>query len=563
MEHVKVAAYCRVSTDKEDQLNSLEYQSYFFQEQVKKSSRYKMYKIYADRGITATSWKRREQFKNMLFDAGLDIDIFKNELRLSLSNREPLFKRILVKDVSRFTRNINAMEIISKLKQKGVYVDFVTANLTTETLENDVMLGILMLLAEQESKDRSVKVQFGQRRGAERGVIQTGDVFYGYRYKKEANSLEIVPDEADVIRLMYQLYNEGNGFRKIIKEFDRRGIKTRRGKSFVQQSVKRILTNPAYKGWLVRNKIEAPHVFSGRNTGILKPESEWIIHKGRIPAIVSEEVFDYAQRLRESKVNYQLSIGVKKPMSEFAGMIVCSKCGGAFVRNKETSTQRVFFKCSTKKKDGVAKCSSPNVFESEIEEAISKAAGRGFQDWFDSHKQTIVALLREVVEKPLLAKFDMERDKEVQDKQRELLDHRTKKQRLADLYLDGSFDIEYLKAVSKEVDEIIEKLESQIADLSKSNDEISEEIREVNSIIEQVLNTKFNVEGQEGVNQLIKNIVVFDSGKRIGKRKVPHLTINFKFSEIIKNQISAFYLPRYSKFSDMLDRFTVNDQYTS
>lgn len=563
MEQVKVAAYCRVSTDKEDQLNSLEYQTYFFQEQVKKSNTYKMYKVYADKGITATSWKRREQFKNMLFDAGLDIDVFKNELRLSLSSREPLFKRILVKDVSRFTRNINAMEIISKLKQKGVYVDFVTANLSTETLENDVMLGILMLLAEQESKDRSVKVQFGQRRGAERGVIQTGDVFYGYRYIKETNSLEIVPEEADVVRVMYQLYNEGKGFRNIIKELNRRGIKTRRGKSFVQQSVKRILTNPAYKGWLVRNKIEGPHVFSGRNTGRLKPENEWIIHKGRIPAIVSEEAFDSVQRLRESKINYQLSIGIKKPMSEFAGIIVCSKCGSSFVRNKETSTQRIFFNCSTKKKSGVSQCASPNVFESEIEEAISKATGRDFQDWFDSHKQTIVALLREVVEKPLLTKFDAEREREVQERQQELLNQRTKKQRLADLYLDGTFDIEYLKETSAEIDEQIGKLESEIEDLSKSNEEISEELREVNSIIQQVQMAKFNVEGHEEVGQLIKNIVVFDSGKRIGKRKVPQLTINFKFSEVVKKQISVLYSPRYAEFSNMLDRFTASDQYTS
>lgn len=549
----KVAAYCRVSTDKDDQLNSLEYQTYYFEELVKSRDDYELHNIYADRGITATSWNKREQFKNMLIDAGLDIDIFKNEPRLSLSKREPLFNRILVKDVSRFTRNINAMEIISKLKQKGVYVDFSTANLTTETLENDVMLGILMLLAEQESKDKSTKVMFGQRRGAEKGVIMTADVFYGYKYHKESNTLEVIPEEAEVVKLIFSLYLSGLGFRRIINELNERGVKTRKGRPFAQQTIRRMLGNHAYKGWLVRNKLEAPAVFSGKTTASMKPESEWLIHKDRIPSIINDDDFDRVQEIRKGKVNHMTKKGVKNAVSKYAGKIICSKCGNNYVRNKETSTQKYYYKCGLKKREGVSACNSPNLYEYEIDSVLERISSVDFSQVFDQHKNTIIGLLSESVKKPLLARIDTESEDIVRSKQNELLVATSKKHRLAELYLEGSFDTEHLKNLAKGIDDDLVRLRREVEELSRSNDEIMAEIREIDKTIQEIETARFREGTEIDTIQLIKTIYVF-GGKKRGNRIKPTLSINFRFTELIRKHTSGLCGERYADFLDFLDR---------
>ena len=220
----KVACYCRVSTNKRDQENSFENQKNYFKREIAKSNEYELYKIYADKGITGTSFTNRREFNKMLYDAGLDIKPIYNSNKILVKNsyvassREPKFNLIMVKNTSRFARNIVSWDIIRELKKKQVYIYFLDINKTTANDADELLLQMLLTLDENESRDKSRKVQFGHLESAKQGVIFTNNNIYGYRYIKETNSLQIIPQEAEVIKKIFNYYANGLGIRRIINK---------------------------------------------------------------------------------------------------------------------------------------------------------------------------------------------------------------------------------------------------------------------------------------------------------------------------------------------------------
>ncbi|MGF9711604.1 recombinase family protein [Paenibacillus naphthalenovorans] len=523
MNRTRVAAYCRVSTDKTDQLNSLRNQRDYFEKYCADRS-LELVNVYADEGITGTSWRKRDDFVNMLKDAGLSVVQGKLETHLETSDKPPKFERILIKDVSRFARNAgNASEIIERLRHKGVHIDFITSGLSTDQMSADVLLKVMAVFAEAESRDRSAKVLFGQQRGAERGVVKMADIIYGYRYKKEENTLEIVPDEAESVRLMYELYVGGYGFRRLVNELEARGITTRRGKRFSPQSLRRILTNPVYKGDIVRNRF-AKSVFDGRASAALRPESEWITHEGRVPAIVDAELWEKAQETRYSKVHSEQRRGVRISVSPYAGKIICGKCGSTYRKNREPRTGRDFFVCKMKKLNGVKACTSRNVGLDDIEALLDKVRGSDLPSIFAKHKQDVIHMIRTQVSLTLENRIDQQNEEAAKAKQAEIDELQEKRRKLMDLYLTGVFGNEEIQEKAAEIDGAIDFAKQQLRYLSKTNDEIKAEIADIERIIEEIQHLKFE---DYDLLSVVKSITVNPLESRVP------LLLEFTFSDVL------------------------------
>ena len=206
MEQKRIVAYCRVSTDQDDQLNSLENQKNFFERYINKNLEWRFCGLYVDEGISGTSTKKRKGFNNMIADAELG-----------------KFDMILTKEISRFARNtLDSIFYTRKLKSQGIGVLFMNDNINTLEPDAELRLTIMSSIAQEESRKTSDRVRWGQKRSMENGVV-FGVSVYGYNLKD--GKLTINENEAKIVRLVFDLYlNEGMGTYLLCKELENRGI---------------------------------------------------------------------------------------------------------------------------------------------------------------------------------------------------------------------------------------------------------------------------------------------------------------------------------------------------
>ena len=226
---MNIAAYCRVSTDNSDQLNSLETQKEFFLEYTKRTGD-NLIKLYADEGISGTKIKNRKEFQRMLADA-----------------EKGLFAMVVVKDISRFARNtVDLLQSVRKLKSLGIETQFLTANMTSMG-NSEFVLTIFGALAQEESANTSKRIKFGKKMNAEKGRVP--NIVFGYdKTIGDYFNLSINENEAKAIRQIFQWYTEeGYGGSKIANMLNERGIKTKRGNNWSQTAVCRNLTILFYK----------------------------------------------------------------------------------------------------------------------------------------------------------------------------------------------------------------------------------------------------------------------------------------------------------------------------
>lgn len=239
-------AYCRVSTEKEDQLNSFQAQKDFFIEYARLNG-INLINIYADEGISGTKTKNRVAFNEMMRDS-----------------EKGTFDLVLVKDISRLARNtVDLLQSVRKLRSLNIDMRFITSNMTTLG-ESEFVLTIFGALAQEESANMSKRVKFGKKITAERGRVPTA--CYGYnKINGENYTLKINEEEAETVRLIFDLYvNQGYGQMTIAKHLNLKGIESARGKSWTQASVKRILRNKIYAGFVVNNKSEISDFLTGK-----------------------------------------------------------------------------------------------------------------------------------------------------------------------------------------------------------------------------------------------------------------------------------------------------------
>lgn len=241
---IRVAAYCRVSTDHKDQINSFLAQMQYYNDYIRENESMRLVDLYADEGITGTDMRKRDEFKRMLKDA-----------------KNGKIDRILVKSVFRFARNsLECIEAIRMLKDNGVSVYFENDNIDTEKMNSEMMLYIKSAFAQSESLSHSKRMVTSVRMKMEQGTFYCGSVPYGYRLN--GKELEIVPEEAEKIRTIFKLYLSGVGMNAIVK--------------YMQQNetgdmiwglgrITYILANERYMGDYMMRKTYTPNILPLRN----------------------------------------------------------------------------------------------------------------------------------------------------------------------------------------------------------------------------------------------------------------------------------------------------------
>ena len=334
---MKVAAYCRVSTDKDDQANSFESQRRYFREYIDRQPDWELYEVYADEGITGTSTKKRAAFNRMINDARLH-----------------RFDLILTKEVSRFSRNIlDTISYTRGLRYLGIGVQFVNDGINTLEPDSELRLSIMGSIAQEESRKTSSRVKWGQTRRMEQGVV-FGRSMLGYDV--QGGKMVINPEGAEIVRLIFHKYvHERKGTTVIARELRESGYKTLTGSTSWRNTViLKILRNEKYCGDLKQKKTITPDYLTHQkkyNHG----EEEFVFLKDHHEPIIDRELWEEAQReitRRDIDGKYSTGHGNRYPLS---GKVKCGECGQSFVsrsrRGQDGSRYRVW-RCGTTTAEG-------------------------------------------------------------------------------------------------------------------------------------------------------------------------------------------------------------------
>ena len=392
----RVAAYCRVSTEQDDQLNSLENQKQFFERYINQNPEWRFCGLYVDEGITGTNVNKRAGFKRMITDA---------EARR--------FDMILTKEISRFARNtLDSIYYTRKLKEVGVGVFFLNDNINTLEPDAELRLTIMSSIAQEESRKTSQRVRWGQKRQMEKGVV-FGVRVYGYHLKD--GKLTVNGAEAEVVRLIFHLcLEEGMGARLICLELENRGIPSPSGGArWKNASVLRMLKNEKYIGVLKQKKHITTDYLSHRKK-INEGEEEYIVIGNNHTPIVSRAVFDRVQRELERR---RTTIQEKSKHSNryaWSGRIKCGLCGATFKRkmyNTKSPNPQIVWLCSEAARYGAVKvngagqtvgCDCKAIHESFLREAFADILTRTVDTG------QITAELKDAVRQALADTPDME-----------------------------------------------------------------------------------------------------------------------------------------------------------
>ena len=347
---MNIAAYCRVSTEKEDQLNSLEAQKEFFDQYTKRTGD-TLVRLYADEGISGTKIKNRREFLQMMADA-----------------ERRLFDLVVVKDISRFARNtVDLLQNIRRLKALGIETQFLTASMTSMG-SSEFVLTIFGALAQEESANTSKRVKFGKKLNAEKGRVP--NLVYGYdKTIGDYFNLSVNEEEAAVIRQIYHWYTrEGWGSAKIANMLNERGLRTKRSCQWSQNAVGHILRNKLYTGKVINGKQEVTDFLTGRRAD--RDEADWIVVDKPELRIIDDETFQLAQEVLHAR-HGAFRIAHERHSSKhlFSTVIKCKECGRSFRRTVRTyQNTYIRWVCSGRNGRGADSC--PNAVTVDEEELI-------------------------------------------------------------------------------------------------------------------------------------------------------------------------------------------------
>ena len=324
----RCVAYCRVSTKADDQLNSLNNQITHYRELFQKQgylpadcgmlyrsegSHEPLEGIYADEGLSATSYKRRMAFNEMLAQA-----------------KQGKFDIIYVKDISRFTRNVeDGAKLLKDLKQLKVEVFFETLNLSSMNPTHELTINLIMSMAQEESRGKSDRVKFGMRMLQKQGKIKSHPP-YGYDLKNMR--LVINESEAVVVRDIIEKYLCGYGTGKIARWLNAKGIPTKKMVLWSQSQIMAIVRNPLYIGKITLHKEETDDINRGTKKKI--PEAEWITTEDPSVAIIDLKTFEKVQSVRENRLKLFLDRHPHNSTNTFSTLLYCDHCGSSFKRKK-------------------------------------------------------------------------------------------------------------------------------------------------------------------------------------------------------------------------------------
>jgi len=338
---IRVAAYCRVSTDRADQEGSFTTQQQYFRKLYENSETEELIEIYADQGLSGTSADSRTAFQRLLTDC-----------------REGRIDRVVCKSLSRFSRNIrDCLSALRELKALGISVYFEKENLDTAELSDEILLTVLEGLAQEESASISRNTRWSLMRRMKDGTLKVARVPYGYK-KDDAGNLTVDEGSAEVVRRIFHLYLSGFGARRIARTLNDEGIPSPTGKSWGSVTILKILSKEKYIGDIRWQKTRS--TFMGEKWQVNRGDTESFYIENAHPAIIDRVTFQKAAELR-NEVHRSM-----KPPSHvdhpLRSKLTCS-CGRTVILHKSTAGD--YWKCS-RSTDLVSPCSAPKVKDADI-----------------------------------------------------------------------------------------------------------------------------------------------------------------------------------------------------
>ena len=486
---MKIAAYCRVSTDKEDQLNSLDAQKQFFNEFSEKNG-HVLVRVYADEGISGTKIKNRKEFLRLLNDA-----------------ESGLFDMVVVKDISRFARNtVDLLQSTRKLKALGIETNFLTANMTVLG-SSEFILTLFGALAQEESANTSKRIKFGKKVNMEKGRVP--NIVFGYnKTAGDYFNLTINEEEAAIVRQMFDWYvNEGIGTARIVKALNSRGNRTKRGCAWSQNAVCRILTNELYTGKVINGKQEVADFLTSQRKA--RDESDWYIAQRPDLRIVDPETFDKATEIMKTRGQaFHNSHERYSNQHLFSTLIKCKECGWSFRRTERTyKNTYVRWVCSSRNGRGADTCPNAEVVdESELIDVL--------QSYFENvikNKRDIIAHVVNEFNRIYKEKDDnVNYEKELNVR---LVKLQKTRQKYMDMYADDLISREELSERIGGIRAEIVKLEGELKIVSynlSKGDQLSGIISETFKQIEAVSDVRDMTNAQ--LRRIINRIEVDQSG---------------------------------------------------
>ncbi len=488
---LRVAAYCRVSTETDEQATSYEAQIEHYTEYIQKHPGWELAGIFADDGISGTNTRHRGEFNRMIeecMDGKIDM--------------------VVTKSISRFARNtLDCLKYIRQLKEKNIPVFFEKENINTMDAKGEVLLTIMASLAQQESQSLSQNVKLGLQYRYQQGKVQVcANRFLGYD-KDEDGNLVINPEEAEVVKRIYREFMEGKSYYDIGKGLTADGIKTAAGNDYwLASTLHKILTNEKYIGDALLQKTVTTDFLTKKR----------VVNKGIVPqyyvensheAIIPRDIFMRVKEEMVRRANITTGTGKHRVYSghyALSSIIFCAHCGDLFRRISwnNRGKKSVVWRCVsrvTKKTSGID-CPARTVREEELQAAVVKAINEVF-----SGRETIIPILKENIEKVIgsgnASKVE-EVESELADLQKELL----KKANARQAYDDIADRIEELRREKQELlleDANNEGSRQRVEEMEKMLDEMGTAVTEYDESL---------------VRKLIEKITVYDD----------HFTVKFK-----------------------------------
>lgn len=447
-----VTYYARVSTDKYEQLNSLDNQIKYYEEFIRENSKWTFVPGYVDEGITGTSITKRDSFKQMIKDA-----------------KNGKFNLIITKEISRFARDtLDSIKYTRKLLEYGVGVLFQYDHINTFNSDSELRLTIMASIAQEEVRKLSERVKFGFQRSIEKGRVLGNDSILGY--KKDKCKLVIVPKEAEIIKKIFEMYvSDHIGMKNIGVKLADEGVFNKNGKPFTQGTIKYILTNPKYKGYYCGNKTRVIDYHSKQRVNTQK--EDWRLYKDNlnVPPIVSETIWNKAQEIVKSRSDrFSTHKEVYQNRYPFSGKIYCAKHNITYRRKKQTSSgikkrEVVTWRCSNFLKYNTAGCDGPILYDDELKEIVGKSILKYISN---------VKVVDDLILEYKMVEENKDYTKEIEKKQEEIDKLEKNKSKILDLIVRELITEEDFKKQKDEIINNIKMLKEEIFELKNKNQNI-------------------------------------------------------------------------------------------
>lgn len=463
---LRVTYYARVSTEKEEQLHSLDNQVTYFNEYIKSNKQWQFIDGYIDEGITGTSSKKRENFMRMIEDG-----------------KNKKFDLIVTKEVSRFSRDtIDSLLYTRKLLEYDVCVYFTSDNIITASNDGELRLTIMSSMAQDEVRKLSERTKFGFKRSIEKGRVLGTDNIWGY--KKDDGKLVIDKDESKVVKEIFEIYANDDkiGLKNLSLYLKDKGMLNRNGNPIHQNTLKKIIQNPKYKGFYTGG-LSTVVDYRSKKRNFNNP-SEWKIYEDNIavPPIVSKELWEKAnKKLLERSKSASM---YQKHQTKYAlsGKIYCEKHKCGFVRkvkHYKTKGDIVRWICQDYNNTGRKNCHTLFVLEQDIYSILLNVF-KSYENYKNEISEELISFYNEILYK----QENNSKEIEIQNEIDNLLN---KKEKLLDLTLEGILSKEDLKAKNVMIENQITDLKAKLEELQKQSVKKKNQKQYLNVLKESIL----------------------------------------------------------------------------